>query len=44
MPEMWQKYMTEQGYNYLDDAITVQHVADFFISRCENLEVNQQKA
>ena len=31
--------MTEQGYNYMDDAINVNHMADFFETRCENLEV-----
>ena len=39
MPDPWHKRMTEQGYNYMDDAITLYHMADFFETRCENLEV-----
>ena len=31
--------MTEQGYNYMEDAVTLQHMAEFFETRCENLEV-----
>lgn len=43
MPKSWQKRMTEQGYNYMDDAVSVQHMADFFEARCENLEVKTEK-
>ena len=35
--------MTVQGYNYMDDAETVSHMADFFELRCENLEVKPEK-
>ena len=38
-PDLWHKRMTEQGYNYIDDAMTLHHMADFFETRCENLEV-----
>ena len=34
--------MTEQGYNYLHDAVTVQNMADFFESMCENLEAKSE--
>ena len=30
--------MTEQCCNYLDDAVGVQNLVDFFESRCEHLE------
>ena len=43
MPKSWQKSMTVQGYNYMDDAETVSHMADFFELRCENLEVKPEK-
>ena len=43
MPKTWQKRMTEQGYNYMDDAVSVQHMADFFEARCENLETKPEK-
>ena len=43
MPKSWQKSMTVQGYNYMDDKETVQSMADFFELRCENLEVKPEK-
>ena len=38
MPETWQKCMVEQGYNYFDDAVSVQNMADFFKFRCAHLK------
>ena len=42
LPELCQKYMTEQGYNYIDTAVSVQNMADFFESRCENIEAEPE--
>ena len=36
MPNIWNKKMLEQGYNYLDGSI--QHIAEFSETRIENLE------
>ena len=44
MPTAWQTKMTEQGYSYLEDAITLQNMADFFETRCENLEESTSKS
>ena len=39
MPKPWQERMTEQGNNYMEDAVTIHHMAEFFETRCKNLEV-----
>ena len=36
MPNMWEKKMVEQGYNYLDGPI--HYMVEFFETRIENLE------
>ena len=36
--------MTEQGYNYLHDTVSVQNMADFFESRCEEPEVKSKNS
>ena len=38
MPDSYQRKMTEQGYNYLDPAVSLHTMTDFFEARCENLE------
>ena len=38
MPTAWQMKTNEQGYSYLEDNITLQNMADFFETRCDNLE------
>ena len=39
MPDSYQRKMTEQGYNYMEDAVTLHHMAEFFETRCKHLEV-----